>query len=117
MGEVFRAAEDPHWDLILAIAEGLFLDGAYSVRVERPAGQHLIDLRWSAREVGRIFAISTEVEVTASRDDETVAVSITRTDATSRSPVERRERWEALLRAVDRNHLKAVRPDPRPDER
>lgn len=115
MGELSHAADDPHRDLIMAIAVGLMLDGVYSVELEQPTFQDLIDLRWCAREAGRLFGIPVAVHASEPSvvGNSKAIVAMTREDVDA-GATGHQSRWEALLRAVDRSHLRPVESDRPP---
>ena len=113
MSGAVRSVHDPHWDLVLAIAEALLIDGIYVVEMESSATQARVDLQWSVREVGRIFRLATRVQTETSSDPQArmVTVTITREDFDDEAVVNGRARLEVLLRAIENDYLHAVIPD------
>lgn len=109
MREVAPAGGEPQRELVLAIAQGLLLDGMYSVELDDPSFEQLQDVRWATREVGRLFRIPTAIDVRrpTEPDDGPVTVTVTRRDAIGRG--QRGQRLEVLLRAVERDYLRVVK--------
>jgi len=103
MSEHFHSRDDPHWDLVLTVAEALLIDGVYVVVLDSASTQEWVDLQWSVREAGRIFGLRTRIHTRASADpkDRSVTMTVTREDVTGEMAVNGRARLEALLRAVE----------------
>ncbi len=106
MSEHFHSRDDPHWDLVLTVAEALLIDGVYVVVLDSASTQEWVDLQWSVREAGRIFGLRTRVHTRASSDprDRTVTMTVTREDVTGEMTANGRARLEALLRAVEEQY-------------
>lgn len=103
MSEHAHASDDPHWGLVLAVAEALLIDGVYVVVLDSASTQEWVDLQWSVREAGRIFGLRTRIHTRASSDptDRSVTMTVTREDVSGEMSVNGRARLEALLRAVE----------------
>jgi hypothetical protein len=103
MSQQFHSPNDPHWDLVLAIAEALLIDGVHVVVLDPASTQTWVDVQWSVLEAERIFGLRTRVHTRKATDprDRSVTLTITREDPTGDLTVNGRARLEALLRAVD----------------
>jgi hypothetical protein len=110
MNAHFHSRDDPHWELVLTIAEALLIDGIYIVELDSAASREWVDVQWSLREAGRVFGLKTRVHTRKTPDprDRTVTMTVTRDDLTGELTVNARARLEALLRAVDDEFLRSV---------
>ena len=118
MSEHFHSRDDPHWDLVLTIAEALLIDGIYIVELDAASTQEWVDVHWSLREAGRVFGLRTRVHTRKTPDprDRTVTMTITREDVTGEMTVNGRARLEALLRAVDDEFLRSIESGKHTDD-
>lgn len=58
-------APDPQWDFTLLIRAALETSGGYSVEVDTRDAQALVDIRWAARQAGRLLGATVTVELSS----------------------------------------------------
>jgi hypothetical protein len=112
MTRLVRSPDDPHWRLMLTIAEALLINGVCVVKLDSGAAQARVDLQWSILEVARVFRLATRVQtaVASDPDDRTVTVTIWREDSDGEAITNGPARLEALLRAVEGEHQVPIIP-------
>lgn len=102
MAGIVRAPDDPHWRLVLKIAEALLIDGIYEAKLPSRAAQMRVDLQWSILEASRVFGLATDIQTKRQPrpHDKTVTITV-RLDSSAQPVTSGRTRLESLLQAVN----------------
>ena len=56
---------DPQWDFALVIRSALERGDSYVAEVDTRDAQAMVDIRWAARQAGRLLGVEVEVDVSA----------------------------------------------------
>lgn len=102
--------EDPLWELVLEIADRLWVYGEYAVVMERVPTQPLVDVQWAGLQAGRLIGTQTDVQVIPC-GGLNVTVRVTFVDPDGRGLVRAQQRLDALRRSV-RSHQEGRRDTP-----
>jgi hypothetical protein len=119
MNQLKPRVPDPQWDLTMEIVRALELTGSYEVGVDTGNAQRVVDIRWAARQAGRLLGIKTRVTLVDPKDvsARTGTASVTSVDGDLGERLCARQGLNALRNSVrkeqTRTLIRPAVPEPR----
>ena len=96
------SAPDPQWAFTLLLKAALETANAYAVEVDTRDAQALVDIRWSARQAGRLLGATVKVDLSSHHgpDDAKVIATVRRVESDGPERLIAQEGLQRLLASV-----------------
>jgi len=93
---------DPQWDFTLLIRAALETVGEYAVEVDTRDAQALVDIRWAARQAGRLMGATVKVDLSShyGHADSIVSATVRRIESDGPEHLIAKEGLQRLLASV-----------------
>jgi hypothetical protein len=111
---------DPQWDFTLLVRAALETVGEYAIEVDTRDAQAVVDIRWAARQAGRLMGATVEVDLSSDdgHADSIVVATVRRIESDGPERLIAEEGLERLLASVlmaqgTTTHLPVEVPRPR----